>query len=504
MSQFEDLNHNNESNDIQVISKKIEDVGLTDKRLEDLRKIQSESTHLNAGIYFNHPDLKIPLPILEALTVDMRFEKPSQIQAETIPRIIMGRDLIAQAQSGAGKTVAFVTGMLSRINPMNNYTQALCLTPTRELAIQIVRDAVIPLSKRLPMVTHALGISGSEPAKDLPSAHIVVGTPGTIKRWISIRYLNPKSVDIFVVDEADTMVGNSQKAKSLGAETIFIKKQLRENCQILFFSATYSEEVIKFSRTIMKPGVTVIRPANIEDLMLDVIFQIRMYAFKHNSGRGKLGILKDIYDFMKIEQSIVFVERKDTANIIASDLIRDGLEVSVLHSDLEREQRDMVMESFRRGDSKVLITTNVLARGVDVPAVAVVVNYDIPTERVDGVIVPDTANYLHRIGRCGRFGRLGTAINFINNDTDDRLLCEIERFYRPKHRMTTEWDPNDIEGLKEAITLRGKVIDLKKDDTSINDNNVANESLYQEQSNDAITNETKAIDASIPESSKHA
>lgn len=401
---------------------------------------------------------------MEALTIDLRFEKPSQIQAETIPRIIAGKDLIAQAQSGAGKTVAFTVGMLSRIDANKFYPQALCLTPTRELAIQIVRDAVVPLSKRLPTVRHASAIAGSDPARgEICDAQVIVGTPGTIKRWISFQYLKPKSINIFVVDEADTMVGNSQKSRSLGAETIFIKRMLRPDCQILLFSATYSEDVMNFSKTIIKPGVTVIRPQSIEDLMLDVIFQVRMDVRKHRE--GKLGILRDIYDFMTIEQSIVFVERKDTANEVAASLKRVGLEVSVLHSDLDREMRDKVMDDFRKGDSKVLITTNVLARGVDVPSVAVVVNYDIPVERVDNVFVADTANYLHRIGRCGRFGRLGTAINFLNSEMDERMLIQIERFYRPKMRITKEWDPNDIEGLKDAISRR-VIVEDKKDDPS--------------------------------------
>lgn len=401
---------------------------------------------------------------MEALTIDLRFEKPSQIQAETIPRIIAGKDLIAQAQSGAGKTVAFTVGMLSRIDANKFYPQALCLTPTRELAIQIVRDAVVPLSKRLPTVRHASAIAGSDPARgEICDAQVIVGTPGTIKRWISFQYLKPKSINIFVVDEADTMVGNSQKSRSLGAETIFIKRMLRPDCQILLFSATYSEDVMNFSKTIIKPGVTVIRPQSIEDLMLDVIFQVRMDVRKHRE--GKLGILRDIYDFMTIEQSIVFVERKDTANEVAASLKRVGLEVSVLHSDLDREMRDKVMDDFRKGDSKVLITTNVLARGVDVPSVAVVVNYDIPVERVDNVFVADTANYLHRIGRCGRFGRLGTAINFLNSEMDERMLIQIERFYRPKMRITKEWDPNDIEGLKDAISRR-VIVEDKKDEPS--------------------------------------
>lgn len=261
---------------------------LSDQRIEQLKKIQSEATHLNAGLHFNSPSLKMyvvlfitistlklfvpvrPQPILEALTIDMRFEKPSQIQAETIPRIINGRDLIAQAQSGAGKTVAFTVGLLSRIDPHKRFPQALVLTPTRELAIQIYRDAVIPLSKRLPNVDCLCAIQGTDPARgELCDKQVIVGTPGTVKKFISFRFFNPKLIDIFVLDEADTMVENSQQARSLGVDTIGIKRMLRDDCQTLFFSATFSEEVMKFSKSIIKPGVVVIRPPSVEDLMLD-------------------------------------------------------------------------------------------------------------------------------------------------------------------------------------------------------------------------------------------
>lgn len=179
---------------------------------------------------------------------------------------------------------------------------------------------------------------------------------------------------------------------------------------------------------------------------------MRINVAKHRE--GKLGILKDIYDFMTIEQSIVFVEKKETANEVARTLQSEGLQVSLLHGDIEKSQRDTIMEMFRKGESKVLITTNVLARGVDVPSVAVVVNYDIPTTLVNRLLVGDYTAYLHRIGRCGRFGRLGTAINFIDSPESEKCLEAIEMFYRPNNRITKEWDPNDIEGLKDAINNR--------------------------------------------------
>jgi len=140
----------------------------------------------------------------------------------------------------------------------------------------------------------------------------------------------------------------------------------------------------------------------------------------------------------------------------------ENFEVSKLHGGLLPEQRDQVMSDFREGRTKVLITTNVLARGVDIPAVGVVVNYDIPVERQGQKVVADEATYLHRIGRCGRFGRRGTAINFLERETDFKHLEDIEKYYSPNKRMTTEWDPNDIEGLSQRVAClpTGGEIDL--------------------------------------------
>lgn len=379
----------------------------------------------------------------------MRFEKPSQIQATTLPLILTGKNIIAQAQSGAGKTIAFVIGMLAKIQVNYNVTQALCMTPTRELVNQIITLAIVPLTSRLPGIVVEAGLPGREiPRGSVSTAHIIVGTPGTVRKWVNDKYIPIQYVSIFALDEADHMV----KEKSLGADTITVRNKLDPRCQILMFSATYTPEIIDYAKKV-NPRAYVITPRSREELVLDVIFQVKMHTDRLPG--GKLQVLKDIYDFMTMQQSIVFVETKDGANKVAHMMTASGFEVSVLHGDLEGIERDRVMAEFRAGRTKVLITTNALARGVDVPAVAVVVNYDLPTRRNGARVEPCESTYLHRIGRCGRFGRRGTAINFLETPGDVAILNAIERHYVPNGKpMITEWDAKDIPGLTEAIAER--------------------------------------------------
>jgi len=420
------------------------------KSLQELHEIQSRRSHLSAGITFTDPSLRIPKPILESLTLEMRFEQPSEIQASTLPIILGRNNLIAQAQSGAGKTIAFTIGMLAEVNVNQPVVQALCLTPTRELAIQILRDAVRPLSTRIPGIRMEDALPGREiPDGAVCSSHIVVGTPGTVKRWIQKGYLPMNHIRIFVLDEADKMVED----RGLGAETIGIRTKLNPNAQILMFSATYTEDIIKYAKKI-NPRAYLVTPRSKEELVLDVILQIRMDVNK--APGGKLQVLKDIYDFMTVQQSIVFVEKKEEAENIARMMRTGGFEVSTLHGDLLPQERDRVMDEFRGGRTKVLITTNALARGVDVPAVAVVVNYDLPVTKEGHRFVGDPSTYLHRSGRCGRFGRRGTVITFLQQPQDFQILENIERYFVPDRRISKEWDATDISGLTEVIERRPK------------------------------------------------
>lgn len=261
--------------------------------------------------------------------------------------------------------------MLYRIDTTCNTTQALCVTPTRELAIQIVEKAITPMSVNIqePKLRVQLAIAQcdkpvSSSPRDNTVPHIVVGTPGKIVDWMKRRIIMPQHIKVFVLDEADTMVesGSGHRANSL-----LIQQKLSYDCQCLFFSATFSPSVLQFSSKIMNNNNAVDKVL-IEDgpeyLVLDVIKQL--YVDTRPYRGGKLEFLADIYSLLTIGQSIVFVGRKNDADAIYDTLQQAGYTCSLLHGAVEPTTRDTVMEAFRNGESNVLITTNVLARGVDV------------------------------------------------------------------------------------------------------------------------------------------
>jgi ATP-dependent RNA helicase DDX19/DBP5 len=259
--------------------------------------------------------------------------------------------------------------MLYRINTKSNTTQALCVTPTRELAIQIVDKAIVPMSVNMePKLIVQLAIAQCDKPNYTP--HVVVGTPGKIVDWMKRRIIVPNTIKVFVLDEADTMVeaGSGHRANSL-----LIQKQLHpKQCQYLFFSATFSTSVLQFATKMIHNADKILiddgeqRP---ESLVLDVIKQLWVDTRTYHG--SKLEFLADIYSLLTIGQSIVFVGRKDDADAIYTTLQQSGYTCSLLHGAVEPAIRDTVMDAFRNGQSNVLITTNVLARGVDVRTVPI-------------------------------------------------------------------------------------------------------------------------------------
>lgn len=391
----------------------------------------------------------------DALILKMGFERPSKVQAATMPLIMQHKNVIAQAQSGSGKTVAFTCGILNRIDLADRSgVQAVCLSPTRELSDQIYRDALLPLSSYMEGLVIEKALKGMTVTKGAKSqAHVVVGSPGKILDLYKQGYFTFSSVKIFVLDEADAMVAAGAQAKTMAAQTLEIKGAIPSSAQILFFSATYTPEMIKYSKSIV-PQAYAVTLKNTESLVLKVIRQISIITT--NVAGGKLKVLQDIYTNLSMQQSIVFCEMRDEADSVSRMMIDTGFPVSTLHGELLPEARDAVMDAFREGRSKVLITTNALARGVDIPTVAVVVNYDLPViKKGKKDKEPDFATYVHRIGRTGRFGREGTAINFLHTAEDIAIMNKIEEFYCPNGgKMLTIWDANDIEGLAEDHNSR--------------------------------------------------
>jgi len=321
----------------------------------------------------------------------------------------------------------------------------LCVTPTRELAVQIIQKAVLPMATNMKGLKIQMALSGEFIAKgEKVDAHLIVGTPGKIVDWLKRKTINPKTIKVFVLDEADNMVSESGHR----ANSLLIKKQMPKTCQCLLFSATFPQEVIEFaSKMVTKPDKILIERGP-EHLMLDVIKQLWIDTQTYEG--GKLSFLSDIYSLLTIGQSIVFVATRKDADDVGNTLTNEGYSCSVLHGQIENEERDRVMEAFRKGEANVLITTNVLARGVDVDNVCLVVNYDIPRTKEGD---PDYETYLHRIGRTGRFGRKGTAINLISDQASLETLAKIESHFSSDGKEMIQNTPADPEALADMIEV---------------------------------------------------
>ena len=437
------------SESTEELSKRLQKIALDrqkEGRQERLRVIQNdENSHLHSAKTFQ--ELKLPPHLLKAL-FEMGFERPSAIQEEALPRILASppRNVIGQAQSGSGKTAAFVLGMLFRMDiDSPATTQALCVTPTRELAVQIFEKAVTPMAAHMAGLKVQLALAGEtmERGKKL-DAHMVVGTPGKVVDWLKRRTIDAKRIKVFVLDEADNMVAESGHR----ANSLLIKKQMPKKCQSLLFSATFTPEVIGFAEKMVYNPDKILIESGPEFLVLDVIKQLWIDCQTYDGGR--LQFLEDIYSLLTIGQSIVFVGSKRDADDVHRTLTDSGYTCSLLHGGVDNDERDRTMAAFRANESNVLITTNVLARGVDVDNVCLVVNYDVPVNKEGD---PDFETYLHRIGRTGRFGRKGTAINLIADQRSIAVLAAIEAHFSTDGKEMIACAPPDPEALAEMIEI---------------------------------------------------
>ncbi|KAG2185021.1 hypothetical protein INT43_000934 [Umbelopsis isabellina] len=407
-------------------------------------------------------DLGLKSELLKGL-YDMKFTKPSKIQERALPLLLSNppKNMIGQSQSGTGKTAAFVLTMLSRIDPEIKSPQAICLAPTRELVRQIL-DVASQMGK-FSNITMAAAVKDTYSRNMKMTEQLIVGTPGTTMDLTQRRQIDPRHVKIFVLDEADNMLD----LNGLGDHSIRAKNMMPKNCQVVLFSATFPEVVRSYAAR-FAPNANEISLKQ-EELSVDGIKQFYMDC---NSEEHKYEVLCSLYNLLTISQSIIFcrvsdtyiylrkddcasltnqhcLQRKDTADEIARRMSEDGHSVVSLHGSLDSVERDAVMDAFRKGESKVLITTNVVARGIDILQVTLVINYDMPLTR-DGKA--DAETYLHRIGRTGRFGRTGVSINFVHDRASWLQMREMEEiFQRPITKVPTD-DWEEVERLlKKAM-----------------------------------------------------
>merc|ERR1712156_757759 len=339
------------------------------------------------------------------------FEKPSAIQQRAIRPLLKGRDVIAQAQSGTGKTATFSISVLETIDTTVRETQALILCPTRELAQQ-VQKVILALGDYMNVQAHVC-IGGTNVGEDIRKLdfgqHVVVGTPGRTFDMIRRRNLRTRNIKLLILDEADEMLNRGFK------EQIYdVYRYLPPATQVVLVSATLPHEILEMTHKFMSDPIRIL--VKRDELTLEGIKQFFVAVEREE---WKFDTLCDLYDTLTITQAVIFCSTKRKVDWLAEKMREANFTVSAMHGDMPQKERNEIMREFRSGQTRVLISTDVWARGLDVPQVSLIINYDLPNNR---------ELYIHRIGRSGRYGRKGVAINFVKND-DIRILRDIEQYY---------------------------------------------------------------------------
>ncbi len=342
------------------------------------------------------------------------FEVPSAIQSKAVPVLISGKDVIAQAQSGTGKTGAFVIGSLERVDKDIKGTQVIIISPTRELSKQTT-EVVSELSKYMG-ISYMEVVGGTDVFQcrnDLDKLpQIIIGTPGRILDMINKRSIFTDKLVSLIFDEADEILSYGFK------ETIYnIVKCIPDKCQICLFSATMPEEVIELSTSFMNSPESIL--VKKEALTLEGITQ---FYINMKVSDWKYDILKDIYNTISISQCIIYFNSKNKLNEIYRQLIAEDFPVSMIHGELTTEERKVTMSEFKGGQTRILLSTDLLSRGIDIQQLSLVINFDLPRSK---------ETYIHRIGRSGRYGRKGVAINFVT-ERDLENLDIIRKHYNTK------------------------------------------------------------------------
>ena len=360
----------------------------------------------------NWEDLDCKLELLRGIYA-YGFESPSPIQKKAICPMFDGKDIIAQAQSGTGKTACFSIGTLQHIDTSRNKTQAMILSPTRELSLQTYK-VVKAIGSQFKNLTIQLLVGGTSTDTDIENLrsntpHVIIGCPGRVHDMLRRKKLVPEDLTLIVLDEADEMLSQGFKEQVYN-----IFQYLPNNVQVSLFSATMPNEVDTLTSKFMRNPVKVLVKA--EQLTLEGIQQ---YYVALESDEQKYDTLKDLYGTISLSQSIIYCNSTKRVQDLYDAMTQDNFPVCQIHSQMEKDERLQSFNDFLNGTSRVLISSNVTARGIDIQQVSTVINFDIPK---------CVHTYLHRIGRSGRWGRKGMGINFVTR-RDTRKLREIEQHY---------------------------------------------------------------------------
>lgn len=376
---------------------------------------------METGAFQQYCDLQIP-DALKNNIAQMGLTKPTPIQAEAIPKLLAGKDLIGQSQTGSGKTAAYLIPVIAHLNPALTCVQAIVLTPTRELCVQIAEVAnslVQDTGLRVMAIFGGFSIE-IQSAALRQGVQLVIGTPGRVKDLIMRARLDLSTVRHFILDEADEILD-----MGFLNDITYIANRTPKVRQNLLFSATMPAAVKQLINDYMN------HPEHIEIKQLTRTADTISHKFIQANGPEKERALKSILAELKPDATLIFSNKKHAVSGIARNIRGCGLNVEYLHGGMEQEERMRVMRHFRDGRIRVLVCTDVAARGLDVLSVSLVVNYDLP---------PDPDVYVHRVGRTGRIGEKGLAVSLVSG-RDMGLLRRVESHARIKMEPydTTRW-----------------------------------------------------------------
>ncbi len=379
-------------------------------------------------------DLNLPAEILQALE-KVGYEKPSPIQAESIPLILEGHDLLGQAQTGTGKTAAFALPMLANIDVEENYPQLLVLAPTRELAIQVAEafQVYASFSKKIRVLPIYGGQSYDNQIRQLKrGVQVVVGTPGRVIDHIKRKTLKLDRLRFLVLDEADEML-----RMGFIDDVEHILSHAPEERQTALFSATMPGPIKKITQNYLND------PKHVKIAAKVTTASTIRQRYCQIAGHHKLEALTRIMEVEDFDGVIIFVRTKTATIELSEKLSARGFDVEPLNGDIPQAARERTVERLKKGSIDILVATDVVARGLDVERVSHVINFDIPY---------DTESYVHRIGRTGRAGRQGDAILFISH-REKRLLFQIEKATK---QTIEKMDIPSISQLNESRLVRFK------------------------------------------------
>jgi translation initiation factor 4A len=375
---------------------------------------QSNPLDSSVKAYDNFDEMDLDSDLIRGV-YSYGFENPSRIQQLAIVPMKGHSDIIAQSQSGTGKTGAFTIGSLSIIDKNLKAPQVLVICPTRELSQQIESVAK---SIGYYMNLRVLSATGGNPVRnDLHAlktgAQFIVGTPGRVYDLIGRKELHLEHIKYIILDEADQMLEDLflEQIKSI------LNSNFTDKTKLALFSATMPQTMLDIAEKYLQNPVRIRIPN--DDVTLD---GIKQYYVNIDHEEWKLPTLLDIYEAITVNQAIIYVNKRQKAEWLMKQLSTSGFTIEYIHGDMEVDERKKHMDQFRSGSTRILISTDLLARGIDVQQVSLIINYDMPIQH---------ENYIHRIGRSGRYGRKGLAINLIcANELE--TIDKIEKYYSTK------------------------------------------------------------------------